>query len=133
MHDKERILLAGAYFGDNPLLGDSLEAISLSLALQRYASPNHTPESHFAVITLQKYLSLSDGEIIKVSSTSPFQLLNIFKLFSLHALKMASITPFKISISEDKIKRLQQKLALTNLPSEVLDPTNLWSRGVPLS
>ena len=133
MHDKERILLARAYFGDSPLLGDSFEAISSSLALQRYGSPNHTPESHFAIITLQKYLSLSDDEIIKVSSTSPFQLLIIFNLFSLHAVKMASITPFKISISEDKIKRLQQKLALTDLPSEVLDPTSPWSRGVPLS
>jgi pimeloyl-ACP methyl ester carboxylesterase len=46
---------------------------------------------------------------------------------------MASITPFKISISEDKIKRLQQKLALTDLPFEVLDPGHPWSRGVPLS
>lgn len=54
-------------------------------------------------------------------------------LFSSHALKMAPITPFKISLSEDKIKRLQQKLALTDLPSEVLDPTNPWSRGAPLS
>jgi pimeloyl-ACP methyl ester carboxylesterase len=46
---------------------------------------------------------------------------------------MASITPFKISISEDKVKRLQQKLALTDFPSEVPDPSNPWSRGVPLS
>ena len=106
-----------------------------SLARPRYARPNHTPDSHFVPTPLtifQKCLALS-GKFIKVPSTSPFQLLIIFNLFSLHAVKMASITPFKISISEDKIKRLQQKLALTDLPSEVLDPTSPWSRGVPLS
>jgi pimeloyl-ACP methyl ester carboxylesterase len=46
---------------------------------------------------------------------------------------MASITPFKISISDEKIKRLQQKLALTDLPSEVPELTDPWARGVPLS
>lgn len=46
---------------------------------------------------------------------------------------MASITPFKISISDEKINRLQQKLALTDLPSEVPDLKDPYSRGVPLS
>lgn len=46
---------------------------------------------------------------------------------------MASITPFNISIPDEKINRLQQKLALTDLPSEVSDPTDSWARGVPLS
>jgi Epoxide hydrolase N terminus len=46
---------------------------------------------------------------------------------------MASITLFKIAFSEEKIKRLRQKLALTDLPSEVVEPTDPWSRGVPLS
>jgi hypothetical protein len=72
-------------------------------------------------------------ESIKVSPTPPFQLLTIFKLFSSNSLKMAAITRFKISISKDRIKHLQQELALTDLLSEVLDHTNRWSRGVPLS
>jgi len=58
---------------------------------------------------------------------------SIFKHAPTTTLSMASITPFKVAISEDKIKRLQQKLASTDFPSEVLDPNNPWSRGVPLS
>jgi Epoxide hydrolase N terminus len=46
---------------------------------------------------------------------------------------MASITPFTISIPDAKIQRLQQKLALTDLPSDVSDAANPWSRGVPLA
>lgn len=46
---------------------------------------------------------------------------------------MTSITPFKVSISDERIKRLQQKLALAELPSEVPDLSNPYSRGVPLS
>lgn len=46
---------------------------------------------------------------------------------------MTSITPFKVSISDERIKRLQQKLALAELPSEVPDLDNPYSRGVPLS
>ncbi|OKL61534.1 hypothetical protein UA08_03313 [Talaromyces atroroseus] len=46
---------------------------------------------------------------------------------------MPSIKPFKISVPEHKIQRLQQKLALTDLPSEGPDALHPWSRGVPLS
>lgn len=46
---------------------------------------------------------------------------------------MTSITPFKISISDERLKRLQQKLTLTDLPSEVTGLNNPHSRGVPLS
>lgn len=108
------------------------KGVSSALALQRYATPNNIPESDFVNITLQKYLALCD-ELIKGSSTSSCHPLPIFKLFPTPALRMASIASFKISISEVKIKRLQQKLALTDFPSEVLDTTNPWSRGVPLS
>jgi hypothetical protein len=45
---------------------------------------------------------------------------------------MSSPTPFKISIPDERLDRLKQKLALTDLPDEVAsdDP---WSRGAPLS
>lgn len=67
--------------------------------------------------------------------STPYILSNvtIFTLTCMKHSKMASITPFKIFVSDEKIKRLQQKLALTDLPSEVPDPTNPWARGVPLS
>ena len=45
---------------------------------------------------------------------------------------MSSITPFKINIADDKLKRLKQKLELTDFPDEVTD-VDPWSRGSPLS
>lgn len=48
---------------------------------------------------------------------------------------MSSITPFKINVPEERLQRLHQKLALTDLPDEIsdLDPDELWSRGAPLA
>lgn len=46
---------------------------------------------------------------------------------------MTSITPFKVSVSDEKVKRLQQKLALADLPSEVTGLRNPSARGVSLS
>ncbi|KAH8674155.1 Alpha/Beta hydrolase protein [Xylariales sp. PMI_506] len=48
---------------------------------------------------------------------------------------MSSITPFKINVPEERLQRLQQKLALTDFPDEItnLEPDELWSRGAPLS
>jgi hypothetical protein len=46
---------------------------------------------------------------------------------------MSHIIPFKIDISNDKIQRLKQKLALTDLPDEVVDTDDPWSRGSPLA
>lgn len=46
---------------------------------------------------------------------------------------MSPPTPFKISIPESKLQRLHQKLALTDFPDEVINTSNSWSRGVPLS
>ena len=45
---------------------------------------------------------------------------------------MASITPFKINISEDKIHRLKHKIAAADFPDELPD-VEPWSRGAPLS
>lgn len=45
---------------------------------------------------------------------------------------MSSITPFKIAVPDYKIKRLKQKLSLTDFPDEVAD-VEPWSLGSPLS
>lgn len=45
---------------------------------------------------------------------------------------MSSITPFKIAVSEDKLNRLKQKLALTDFPDEITD-AEAWSHGSPVS
>ena len=45
---------------------------------------------------------------------------------------MSSITPFKIAISDTKIRRLKEKLALTDFPDEVSGPEP-WERGSPLA
>ncbi|KAL9099198.1 MAG: hypothetical protein Q9187_009532, partial [Circinaria calcarea] len=45
---------------------------------------------------------------------------------------MSSITSFKIAVPDHRIKRLKQKLALTDFPNEVID-AEPWSRGSPLS
>ena len=45
---------------------------------------------------------------------------------------MSDIEDFKISVSDDKIARLKQKLALTDFPDEVVDEKP-WVRGPPLS
>ena len=45
---------------------------------------------------------------------------------------MSSILPFKVAISDDKINRLKQKLALTDYPLEVED-AEPWARGSPLA
>ncbi|KAL3453024.1 alpha/beta-hydrolase [Aspergillus insuetus] len=50
---------------------------------------------------------------------------------------MAPIMPFKISIPDSRLQRLQQKLALTDFPNELedLDPASdkeKWSRGAAL-
>ncbi|KAF1968232.1 alpha/beta-hydrolase [Bimuria novae-zelandiae CBS 107.79] len=45
---------------------------------------------------------------------------------------MPGILPFKMSISDERIHRLKQKLLLTEFPDEVDDMKNPWARGVPL-
>ena len=45
---------------------------------------------------------------------------------------MSGIQPFKIAVSDDKIQRLKQKLALADFPTEVVDE-KAWVRGSPLS
>lgn len=45
---------------------------------------------------------------------------------------MSSITPFRISIPDEKLRRLQQKLALTDFPDEIED-VEPWSHGTPLA
>ena len=44
---------------------------------------------------------------------------------------MSRITTFKIAITDDKIKRLKQKLSLADFPNEVVDADEPWSRGPP--
>lgn len=44
---------------------------------------------------------------------------------------MSTTTPFKIDVPEFKIRRLKQKLALTDFPSDITDAAP-WSQGVPL-
>ena len=46
---------------------------------------------------------------------------------------MSPPIPFNIVIANDKINRLNQKLALTDFPGEVIDIDNPWSRGSPLT
>jgi hypothetical protein len=48
-------------------------------------------------------------------------------------LTMSAPTPFKISISNAKLQRLKQKLALSDFPDEVVDADNPWSRGSPVA
>ncbi|KAL2870708.1 epoxide hydrolase [Aspergillus lucknowensis] len=48
---------------------------------------------------------------------------------------MAAIKPFTIEISDSRLQRLQEKLALTEFPNQVEDlntDAEEWSRGVPL-
>ena len=45
---------------------------------------------------------------------------------------MASITPFNIAVTEEKIAQLRQNLALSTLPSEVYG-AEPWSRGPPIA
>ena len=45
---------------------------------------------------------------------------------------MSSIVPFKIAVPDDKIKRLKQKLALSDFPDDVAD-FEPWVRGPPVS
>lgn len=45
---------------------------------------------------------------------------------------MTNITPFKITVPASKIARLQQKLALTDFPDELVD-NEPWIYGTPLS
>jgi pimeloyl-ACP methyl ester carboxylesterase len=44
---------------------------------------------------------------------------------------MAQFEPFKISVPDEKINRLKQKLALAEYPTEA-DDADTWSRGPPL-
>ena len=44
---------------------------------------------------------------------------------------MPDITPYKISVADDRVARLKRKLELSDLPDELNDAG--WSRGVPLS
>lgn len=48
---------------------------------------------------------------------------------------MPPIKPFKINIVEERLQRLHQKLALTDLPEETSDLEfgDRWSRGAPLA
>src|SRR5438045_1180390 len=43
---------------------------------------------------------------------------------------MSDVQPFKISVPEEKLTLLQQKLSLVTLPDDVQSPS--WSQGVPL-
>lgn len=45
---------------------------------------------------------------------------------------MASVTPFKIDVPEEKIARLRQKLTLSDFPTEIID-VEPWTRGPPLA
>ncbi|CAJ2500679.1 Uu.00g035320.m01.CDS01 [Anthostomella pinea] len=45
---------------------------------------------------------------------------------------MAGITPYTISISDEKLRRLQQKLDLTDFPAACVDAEG-WCHGTPLS
>jgi hypothetical protein len=45
---------------------------------------------------------------------------------------MAAIMPFKIAIPDEKVRRLKQKLLLTDLPDEITNTKDPWARGVPL-
>lgn len=45
---------------------------------------------------------------------------------------MSAITPFKISVAEEKIIRLNQKLALSDFPEEI-NELDAWARGAPLA
>src|SRR5438874_4953490 len=44
---------------------------------------------------------------------------------------MSSVKPFQIAVSDQKINRLKQKLALADFPDEVVDAAP-WERGPPL-
>jgi pimeloyl-ACP methyl ester carboxylesterase len=44
---------------------------------------------------------------------------------------MASPKPFKLNISQERLDKLQQKLALTDLPDELEDSG--WDYGIPLA
>ncbi|KAJ4248822.1 hypothetical protein NW762_012660 [Fusarium torreyae] len=44
---------------------------------------------------------------------------------------MSTITPYQINIPDDKIDRLNQKLALADFPQENID-NNSWERGAPV-
>ncbi|KAK7184978.1 hypothetical protein DPSP01_002804 [Paraphaeosphaeria sporulosa] len=46
---------------------------------------------------------------------------------------MPTVIPFNIAISDEKLRRLKQKLLLTEFPDEVTNTGDLWARGVPLS
>lgn len=110
------------------------EIVLGSLAMQSYAPPNDSSEL-YALMTLCLILCLYKGLFLpKVTclflvNSNPLIPPNLFT----HVLKMTSITPFKVSISDERIKRLQQRLALAELPSEVTNLNNPYSRGVPLS
>jgi hypothetical protein len=51
---------------------------------------------------------------------------------SLHITAMATITPFKIAIADEKVRRLKQKLLFTDFPDEVTNTKDPRARGVPL-
>ena len=44
---------------------------------------------------------------------------------------MSSITPYKISVSDERMKRLEQKLQLASFPDELDDAG--WDYGAPLA
>lgn len=45
---------------------------------------------------------------------------------------MSQPTPFKIAISDSRLERLNQKLALIDFPPSTTTPPDDWSRGVPI-
>jgi pimeloyl-ACP methyl ester carboxylesterase len=55
-----------------------------------------------------------------------------FQSFPIALGNMSPVVPFKISVSDERLARLQQKLALTEFPDECTDATN-WCHGPPLS
>lgn len=60
---------------------------------------------------------------------APFPVSSIVPPF----LVMPTITPFKIAISDEKLRRLKQKLLFTDFPDETTNAKDHWARGVPLS
>jgi hypothetical protein len=43
------------------------------------------------------------------------------------------MTPFQLAISDDRVSRLKQKLALSDFPDGALEAAESWTRGVPSS
>lgn len=56
--------------------------------------------------------------------------LDIFTIHPLH-LNMATVTPYTVAVSDDRLDRLRKKLELTEFPDELDDAG--WDYGTPLA